>query len=84
MNKSEFIEELVNQTGYSEEKCNQINSIMEATFIFGKKNKEKILNQFEKELDLDETESNKLYEIVMGIVGNEIKDKLKHPFRSQD
>ena len=29
-------------------------------------------------------EANKLYEIVMRIIGTEIKNKLKHPFKSQD
>ena len=84
MNKNEFIKELSNQTGFEEEKCILINSIMEDTFIFGKRNKEKIISRFESELNLDGTESEKLYKTVMGIVGHEIKDKLKHPFRNQD
>ena len=84
MNKKEFIEELSKQTGYDEEKCNLINSIIEDTFIIGKKNKEKMIEIFEKELNFDEIEANKLYEIVMNILGTEIKNKLKHPFKSQD
>ena len=84
MNKSEFIKELSKQTGYDEEKCNLINSIIEDTFIIGKKNKEKMIEKFKSSLDLNENESEKLYETVMSIVGTEIKNKLKHPFRSQD
>lgn len=84
MNKSEFIKELSKQTGYDEEKCIVINSIVEDTFIIGKKNKDKMIEKFEKQINLDENEANKLYEIVMRIIGTEIKNKLKHPFKSQD
>lgn len=63
---------------------NTINNIVEDTFIIGKKNKEKIIEKFEKQINLDENEANKLYEIVMRIIGTEIKNKLKHPFKSQD
>ena len=84
MNKNEFIKELSKQTGYDEEKCNLINIILEDTFIIGKKNKEKMIEKFESAFNFDEIEANKLYEIVMNIVGTEIKNKLKHPFKSQD
>ena len=29
-------------------------------------------------------ETNKLYETVISIIGSELKNKLKHPFKSQD
>ena len=47
MNKSEFIKELSKQTKYDEEKCTLINSIIEDTFIIGKKNKEKMKEKME-------------------------------------
>ena len=84
MNKSEFIKELSKQTGYDEEKCIVINSIVEDTFIIGKKNKEKMIEKFEEQISLDENEANKLYETVISIIGSELKNKLKHPFKSQD
>ena len=49
MNKSEFIKELSKQTSYNEERSNTINNIVEDTFIIGKKNKEKIIEKFEKQ-----------------------------------
>ena len=84
MIKNEFIKELSKQTGYDEEKCTLINSIIEDTFIIGKKNKEKMIEKFENQLSLDENGANELYETVMSIIGSEIKSKLKHPFKSQD
>ena len=50
MNKSEFIKELSKQTGYDEEKCIVINSIVEDTFIIGKKNKDKMIEKFEEQI----------------------------------
>ena len=84
MNKRKFIEELSKQTGYDEEKCNKINSIIEDIFIIGKKNKEKMVERFKTELNFNDDAANKLYEIVMNILGTEIKYKLRHPFKSQD
>ena len=84
MNKSEFIKELSKQTGYDEEKSILINNIIEDTFIVGKKNKKKIIEKFENQLSINENESDKLYELVMSILSCEIKNKLKHPFKSKD
>ena len=81
MNKSGFIEKLGKETGYSEEKCMVINSIMEDTFIIGKSGKEKLVARFADVLGLNKEEAEKLYETVMGIVGDSLKNKLKHPFK---
>ena len=43
-----------------------------------------MIERFKSELSFDELEANKIYEIVMDILGTEIKNKLKHPFKSQD
>lgn len=84
MNKNEFIKELSNKLGYEDEKCVIINSIMEDTFILGKKNKEKMIEKFKEQLNVNDEEANKIYETAMGIAGTGLKDKLKHPFKSQD
>ena len=84
MNKTEFIKELVKKTGYDEEKCIHINHIIEDTFLIGKKNKEKIINQFQTELKLKNNDAEKLYEKIMDIIGKELKDKIKHPFKNQE
>lgn len=84
MNKKEFIEKLSKETSYDERKCNLINSIIEDTFIIGKKSKEKMIVEFKEKLKIKEQEANKVYEIVMQIIAAGIKDKLKHPFKNQD
>ena len=54
MNKTDFIKELSNKTGYNEEKCLKINNIIEDTFLIGKKNKEKMINDFKSKLNIAE------------------------------
>lgn len=84
MNKKEFIKELSKQTGYDEEKCLLINDIIENYFIFGRKNKDKIIQDLQVKASLSGDDSENVYDILMKIITREIKNKLKHPFKSQD
>lgn len=83
MNKIGFIKELSKQTGYDEEKCILINNVIENYFIFGKKNKEKIIKELQIKASLNEDDSENIYDISMKIITGEIKNKLKHPFKSK-
>lgn len=84
MNKEVFIKELEKLTGLDNNECIIINSILEDNFIIGKNNKEKIIENVMTQLSKTREESEKLYETAMSIIGTGIKDKLKHPFKSQD
>ena len=84
MNKTKFIEELMKQTNYDKEKCTKISDILEDNFFIGKKNKEKTINQIITTFNCDEEEANKIYETTSSIIATELKNKLKHPFKSQD
>lgn len=84
MNKNGFIKELSKQTGYDEEKCILINNVIENNFIFGRKNKEKIIKDLQVKISLSEDDSENVYDIAIKIITGEIKNKLKHPFKSQN
>lgn len=84
MNKNGFIKELSKQTGYDEEKCILINNVIENYFIFGRKNKDKIIQDLQVKASLSEDDSENVYDISMKIITGEIKNKLKHPFKSKD
>lgn len=84
MNKNGFIKELSKQTGYDEEKCILINNIIEDHFIFGRKNKDKIIQDLQVRANLSEDDAENIYDISSKIITEEIKNKLKHPFKSQD
>lgn len=83
MNKEAFVNELMSKTNYNEEKCKKINDILESHFIIGKNQKNKILNDF-IDLGLSSEEADNLYNICVSILGNGLKNKLKHPFKSKD
>lgn len=84
MNKSKFIKELENQTQYDEAKCILINDVIENNFIFGRRNKGKIIMNLQDKVNLSEDDAENVYDISMKIITEEIKNKLKHPFKSQD
>ncbi len=84
MNKIGFIKELSKQTGYDEQKCILINDIIENYFIFGRKNKDKIIKELQVRATLNEDDAENIYDICVKIIAKEIKNKLKHPFKSQD
>lgn len=84
MNKKGFIKELSKQTGYDEEKCILINNVIENYFIFGRKNKDKIIKDLQTKASLNEDDSENVYDISMKIITEEIKNKLKHPFKNQN
>ena len=84
MNKAEFIKELYKQTGYDEQKCILINDIIENYFIFGRKNKEKIIQALQIKASLSEDDAENVYDISKKIITGEIENKLKHPFKSQN
>ena len=84
MNKKGFILKLREKLNYDEEKCIKINEILEDTFLIGKKSKEKMIERFIEEINVDEEEANNIYETAMNIIGSGIKDKIKHPFKDLD
>lgn len=84
MNKTEFIEKLQKELKYKKEQCVIINDIMEETSLFGKRSKDKMINDFISRLHVTNSEANRIYEVSMNIITTEIKNKLKHPFKNQD
>ena len=84
MNKEEFINLLSDKTGYSNDKCIIINSVLEDNFLIGRKNKNKIVNQLRDRLGLDDVKANEIYEISMDLLNRALKNRLKHPFKNLD
>lgn len=83
MNKSKFVSELSRETGYSEEKCLLINDILENYFIFSKNSREKVIQDLREKVGLNEDDSKNIYDISIRIIKEEIKNKIKHPFKSK-
>lgn len=84
MNKTGFIKELSKKVNLSEDECYRINDILEDNFIFGKSNKEKIINTIKEKLGFSDEVANKIYDAVMEIASSSIKNKILHPFKGND
>ena len=84
MNKQGFIKELSKRLSYNENECTIINNILEDNFFISKKNKDKIISEIVLKLDIDIDEATRIYEIAIKIINEQIKDKLRHPFKNKD
>lgn len=84
MNKEKFIQTLKEKLNINEKDAIVINSIIEDNKIIGKKGKENIIKDLINKLETDEEFANRIYETARNIIKTEIKDRLKHPFRSCD
>lgn len=82
LNKREFISELAHELSYPEEKCMLINEILESNFFISKKNKDKIIEALIQKLDIHKEEAINIYNTAIMIIKKEVKNKLKHPFKS--
>ncbi|MBR2240550.1 MAG: hypothetical protein IJ890_04120 [Clostridia bacterium] len=84
MNKEEFVKKLSEKIGYDEEKCAEINSIIEDTFIVGKNNKEKMITDLIHKMGVSEEEADKIYNSAMEIIAKEVLEKMFNPFSKKD
>ena len=67
MEREDFIKELTVQLGYDEQKCKEINKIIEENYKVGQKNKENMIAGFIN-LGYSEDEAEDIYEVAMGIL----------------
>ena len=83
-NKTALLVELKEKLNITENECIIINDIIEDTFIFGRKNKQKVVNGFMEKLNVSQDRAEEIYNTFMSIFKSRIKYKLRHPFKSVD
>lgn len=81
MNAEEFINELMVQTGLSEEQATAANEIFENTLLVGNRNKGLIINQLTERLNIGETQANIIYNTAIGLLADGAVDKIKGLFK---
>lgn len=84
MNKTMFLKELQEKTNLSEKDTLVVSEVLDEYFVFGKKNKDKIVSAIKEKLNITDTQADEIYNIAMSIITSNVKEKLRHPFRSQD
>ncbi len=67
-----ILDKLKEKTSYSKEQCNILKNILEKHKIVGRKNKDKIIQDFMQELQIDRNEADELYNNCMEIRLKEI------------
>jgi len=81
-NKHALLVDLKERLKCSEEDCVIINNIIEETSLFGKKNKQKMIDEFMNQLDVSLDRANEIYDTFMDIFKSRVKWKIRHPFKS--
>lgn len=84
MNKESFIATLAEKANLSTEQAAKVNDILESNNIIGKNNKLKVEEEIAKVLGIAPEEATKISDTASGILASALKDKLKHPFGSND
>lgn len=84
MNKTEFIKALKEKTKLSLADAEIVNGILESNFFISKKNKDKIIAEIVTKLDVSLLDATNIYDVAKEIINEEVKNKLKHPFRNKD
>lgn len=81
-NKHALLVDLKERLNCTEEECVIINNIIEETSLFGKKNKQIMIESFMNQLDVSLQRANEIYDIFMDIFKSRVKWKIRHPFKS--
>lgn len=84
MNKKEFINNLMIELGYNEEKSTIINDVLENNFFLSKSKKDAIVEELQHRLEVDYQEALNVYNTAISIIKDKIKDQLKHPFKGKE
>lgn len=84
MNKKEVAKLLSEKLEITIDDALKINEILENNLIFGRKGKEKILTELQNKLNITPDKANDIYNQASKIISKEIKNKIKHPFKSND
>ncbi len=84
MNKKEFVVALSTELSLKEDKCYLISEILENNFFISKKSKDKIIKELIEKLEINSDEATNIYNVAIKIINDEIKNKLKYPFKSKD
>lgn len=83
MNKTKFINKLSLLSGYDIDQCSVVNDSLESHLIVGKKGQERIVNDIETKLGINKEEAKELYSLSIFILNEEVKNKIKHPFKKK-
>ena len=83
MDEEQVLAAIKEKTGLSDEQVDKVNEVIDEHFIIGKDNKDKIVAGIKEKLGIDDAKADEIYNVVMGIIGNGIVNRVKEML-SQD
>lgn len=81
MNNKELMKKVNDELKLDDKSLMIFSNIVNDIPVVGKLNKEKIIKEFVKQLNVDEMVAEHYYDVFYRIITSAIKDKLKHPFK---
>ncbi len=76
MNIEKIIKEVQKKVNLDDKQVKKIGKIISTDILSGKGDKEKAITSIMKELGMSEKDAKKVYDTVIGVVGNNVKDKI--------
>ena len=77
----DFINGLSHKSDIKLEQAEQVNGILEETFLVGKENKDKIVAEIVNKLCVDEEKAGSLCNDSMDVLKDSLVEKIKKPFK---
>lgn len=81
MNNKELMKKVNDELKLDDKSLMIFSNIVNDIPVAEKLNKEKIIKEFVKQLNVDEMVAEHYYDVFYRIITSAIKDKLKHPFK---
>ena len=82
MNKTGFIEAISKEANISKEEAILVSNVLDETFFISKSKKEETINGIIDALNIKYDKAESIYNTCISIFKREIKNKIKHPFKS--
>ena len=76
MDIEKILKEIQKKVKLDDKQVKKIGNIISKEILSGKGDKEKAITSIMKELGMSEKDAKKVYDTVIGVVGNNVKDKL--------
>ncbi len=84
MIKTDFIKELAAKANITEEQASQVNEILEAHHIIGKKSKEAVIAEISEKLGFDAQTAENISNAASELIAGNLRNKLLHPLGGND
>ena len=84
MNKRYYVKQLSEKLNIDQTEARRIADVIDDCALIGRKNKDNTISTFMERLNVTKEEANKLYNVSVEIIKDNIINKIKHPFKKDN